>query len=151
MWLRDPASCFEFLSVNFHENYSSHTRFPPGASAGASRHHYHSQFSRTDRRTSVVGNATAKMRFSWDNKTGGGKGGTGELEDWTYKKVSPCSPFNLKDPPLNLPNFIKRGLRIKSEIFTALWERRASNLPPLGIYPQISESDFILQLVVFKG
>ena len=74
--------------------YSSHTRFPPGASAGASRHHYHSQYSRTDRRASLVGHATggginSKIRFSWDSKTGeaGAGGAGGEAEDWTYKKV----------------------------------------------------------------
>ena len=91
-------------------HYSSHTRFPPGASAGASRHHYHSQFSRTDRRTSLVGNATAKMRFSWDNKNGGGTGigETGESEDWTYKKVSlGIQPTSLHSSTLQVASNMK--------------------------------------------
>lgn len=79
----------EFLQSS---QFSRHTRFPPGASAGASRHHYQSQFSRTDRRTSLVGHLAgggmnSKVRFSWDNKTGGGAEGAGESEDWTYNKT----------------------------------------------------------------
>ena len=78
------------------------------------------------------------MRFSWDNKTGGGTGigETGESEDWTYKKVSlgrlgiqPTSLhyirrcnlqvascmkyeiFNFERVPLHLPSNIRNGYR----------------------------------------
>lgn len=40
------------------------------------------------------GGMNSKVRFSWDNKTGGGAEGAGESEDWTYNKVSPLSPFH---------------------------------------------------------
>jgi hypothetical protein len=80
----------EFLASS---SFSNHTRFPPGASAGGTRHnHQFTKPSVAGRRASVVAPGAAalpggsKLKFSWDQQQG--QIGIREAEDWTYKKVS---------------------------------------------------------------
>ncbi len=76
----------EFLMES---QYSRHTRFPPGASAGATRHR-HSISKAPGRRMSLVApaNAANKLKFSWDQQQNNNlPSGYQDGEDWTYKKV----------------------------------------------------------------